>query len=84
MKTDDYLNSEENILVDANGERADLSGRMVQEGSEGSLQLTAAGCVISFVNCTTKKTQVVSLKKGDTFFYGDWNGSRCIRKTYTC
>jgi len=41
-------------------------------------------CAISYVNCTTKKTEVVSLKKGDTFAYGDWDGSRCVRKTYTC
>lgn len=44
----------------------------------------AAGCVVSFVDCDTKKTVVVSLKPGDTFSYGDWDGKKCVRKKFNC
>lgn len=55
-------------------------------GPDGSVREAVAlkGCVVSYVNCRTKKTEMVSLKPGETFGYGDWDGTRCVRKTFTC
>lgn len=54
--------------------------------ADGSVREAAPlkGCVVSYVNCRTKKTEIVSLKPGDTFAYGDWNGTRCVRKVFQC
>lgn len=83
METKDFENSQDNVLTDEHGNKKDIES-IVVEGEEGTLTCFAAGCVISYVNCRTKKTEIVSLQKGDTFAYGDWNGTRCVRKVYTC
>jgi hypothetical protein len=74
------------------GRVAEMLGKLSEStdnlivGADGTVKPAQpmSDCAISYVNCTTKKTEVVSLKKGDTFAYGDWDGSRCVRKTYTC
>ncbi len=56
---------------------------VTMDGNVSAAQVMT-GCAISYVNCNSKKTEVVSLKKGETFLYGDWDGSKCVRKSYTC
>ncbi len=54
--------------------------------SKGELiePVKAQGCAVSYVNCRMKKTEIVNLQPGETFFYGDWDGQKCVRKTFTC
>jgi hypothetical protein len=52
-------------------------------GTDGLMALADA-CLVDFVNCRTKEKQTMILKKGETFGYGDWNGTECVRKTFEC
>jgi hypothetical protein len=60
----------ENFCVSADGEAVDVE--------------PLSGCVVSYVDCGTKRTMAVSLPSGSHYYYGDWNGSQCIRKVYNC
>lgn len=51
---------------------------------DGSVRAVADYCVISFVNCRTHETEIVSLRKGEAIAYGDWNGTECVRKYFEC
>jgi len=84
MDLQTLLDRDDNCILDAEGKVHGLEGRSVQEGEDGTLKIAANNCIISYVNCRTKRTEIVVLKKGDTFFYGDWNGHRCVRKVYRC
>jgi len=59
-----------NVIVDKDGKEIDAK--------------PAGGCAVSYVNCRTKKTEIVTLSPGQTFYYGDWNGTACVRKSFTC
>ena len=41
-------------------------------------------CSVVYRDCETKTIQSVLLNIGETFYYGDWNGSTCVRKNYYC
>jgi hypothetical protein len=72
------------------GDAADIAERMSSEGKDfivsdnGEIRDVQSDCVISYVDCKTKKSEVRSLKPGDTLTYGDWDGKKCVRKKYTC
>lgn len=83
MGTEDFLNSDEDVVVDEDGNRINFESR-VEEGGEGILNVQPLSCIVSYVNCRTRRTEVVTLRRGSTFYYGDWNGSRCVRKSYSC
>jgi hypothetical protein len=51
---------------------------------DGVLTALADTCMITFVNCRTKEPETVTLKKGEVFYYGDWDGTQCVRKTFEC
>lgn len=65
---------------------AEQVGKNVVVDERGSISeaVIAPNCLVSFVDCDTKKTVVATLKPGDTLFYGDWNGTSCVRKKFTC
>jgi hypothetical protein len=64
-----------NLILAANGTQREIAP------AQGEV---TAGCVVVYTDCTTKTTTSTGLSSGDTFYYGDWNGSSCIRKEYTC
>ena len=41
-------------------------------------------CAIQYTDCTTKQIKFVGVKTGETVAYGDWNGTQCVYKQYTC
>lgn len=43
-----------------------------------------SGCVVCYTDCTTQQFECQPLQPGETFVYGDWDGSQCVRKDYTC
>jgi hypothetical protein len=53
-------------------------------GTDGSLTALADACIVDFVNCRTKEKQTVTLKKGEAFCYGDWNGTECVQRKFEC
>ena len=77
------IEADENILLDRNGNRIEIENR-VAEGTDGTLHVQSNACILSYVDCHTKRTEVITLQSGDGFAYGDWNGSRCVRKFYRC
>ena len=62
------------------------SGEDLVIGADGRVSPGQAlkGCAVSYVNCRTKETEIQTLKEGETFCYGDWDGTTCVRKTFTC
>lgn len=51
---------------------------------DGSIVTRANACIISYVDCKSKKTEIVTLTPGQEFSYGDWDGKKCVRKRYKC
>jgi hypothetical protein len=41
-------------------------------------------CVIQYTDCDDRTTKTFTLSSGETAFYGDWDGSSCVRKEYKC
>lgn len=42
-------------------------------------------CVISWNDCAhPHERNTVTLRQGETFYYHDWDGSKCVFKTYDC
>jgi hypothetical protein len=69
---DEIAESGENIIIDTDGKFR------LGDGT------AKANCLVTYVNCRTKVTEMQSLTPGETFCYGDWDGTTCVRKTYTC
>ena len=83
MDIKDRIEAGENLVTDEEGNVCEAES-IVEEGTSGTLNAVADGCLVSYVNCGTKKKEVVSLRSGDTFHYRDWNGRKCVSKTYRC
>ena len=83
MDIQTFLNMEEDVVIDSDGNMVEKADS-IEEGTDGTLTVSATSCMVSYVDCKSKTTKIQTLRKGDTFYYGDWNGSRCVRKTYTC
>lgn len=64
----------ENFAVDKSGSVVPLDRK----------ETVAGVCTVSYTDCTDKKGYTVYLQPGQTFYYGDWNGSQCVRKEYQC
>ena len=65
---------EKNFVVSNDGEIREISALGCRSGQ----------CTVSYTDCTTKKSATVCLDDGDTFIYGDWDGSSCKTKEYKC
>lgn len=73
----------ENVVVDAQGTEVS-PGPSIEADRGGRIDFAPDGCAVTFVHCRTKKTVIQSLRPGETFGYGDWDGTHCVWKSFTC
>ena len=75
---------EQNVIQQKDGSILRASQLWADENDDATAGTNQHYCFINYVDCSTKQSHVVKMRKGDTFNYGDWNGQRCVRKFYTC
>ena len=56
----------------------------VAQLNEPAPQPAAGSCMLTYTDCNTRQNKAVAIASGQTILYGDWDGSTCVRKEFTC
>ena len=83
MDHKELIKLNEDMAIDEDGNVVDVECA-ITEGVDNEARISASSCLLSYVDCKTKTTKLITLRPGQTFYYGDWNGRKCVRKSYTC